>query len=151
MSWPEFFFTRRRLQLIKRFGGIPFVASFWLAEGLVLSLPIFDPTKTLFGMDPMVVVGLGSVLGSVGSYFAGAALTGLVWRWFRSSSASQLDEKQRDFYARVSKHRANVPPNPTQMNFSFDYYGEKVHSMSDYKAWLRRQRTMLKSRIFAIE
>jgi import inner membrane translocase subunit TIM23 len=150
MTWPEFFSLRRKIQLVQRLAGIPFVVAFWVAEGFVLSLPIFDPTKTIFDLDPMVVVGLGSVVGSIASYFVGTAISSLAWRLLRPHQVRQLDLKQKDFYARVSKYRANVPPNPTQMNFNFDFYGEKVRSVSDYRSWLRRQRQLVADRRFAV-
>lgn len=164
LSWDEFFRLRRRLQLMQRLSGIPFVFSFWVAEGAVLSLPIFDPTRTILEMDPMVIVGLASVAGSVASYFVGATLTGAVWRRLRSPASAQLDQvrrlsvrsdcgclqKQKDFYARITRYRANVPPNPTQMNFSFDFYGEKVRSVHDYRSWLRRQHRLAAERTFQV-
>lgn len=92
ISWSEFFSLRRRIQIIQRLAGIPFVFAFWAAEGFVLSLPIFDPTRTILEMDPMVVVGLASMTGSIASYFIGASFTGYVWRFFRSNLAHQLDQ-----------------------------------------------------------
>jgi hypothetical protein len=91
LTWSEFFRLRRRLQLIQRFGGIPFTFAFWAVEGVILSLPIFDPTKTIMQLDPMVIVGLVTVAGSVASYAIGVSLTGLAWRMIRSNLAKQLD------------------------------------------------------------
>lgn len=150
MNWDEFFKARRRLQLIQRISGVPFIFAFWLAEGAILSLPLFDPTKTILDMDPMVVVGLGTMIGSIASYAIGSGLSVLTWRYFRPNISQQLDQKQKDFYRRISKYRANVPPNPTQMNFNFDFYGEKIRSISDYRNWLRRQRKLITERQFAI-
>lgn len=151
INWTEFFQLRRRMQLFQRAAGIPFALGFLTAESAVLSLPIFDPTKIMFGMDPLVIVGLTTLLGSVGSYFSGVAISGFAWRKFRPNLAEQLNTKQKDFYSRISKHRANVPPNPTQMNFSFDYYGEKVRSVQDYRTWLRRQYKMKADRTFSLD
>lgn len=136
---------------MQRFSGVPFIFGFLTVESAVLSLPIFDPTKLMFGMDPLVVVGLSTITGSIASYLAGVAISGFVWRKAKPACASQLNEKQKDFYNRVSKYRANVPPNPTQMNFSFDYYGEKVHSVADYRTWLRRQYKMKAERHFSLD
>lgn len=91
MTWPDFFATRRRLQLLKRFAGIPFVVGFWAAEGFILSLPIFDPTKTILDVDPMVLVGLATIGGTLASYFVGASCTGWLWRVFKRDTAMLLD------------------------------------------------------------
>lgn len=149
MNWNEFFTLKRRLSWFKRFaGGIPATFVFLTAEGALLSLPIFDPTQPILGMDPLVVVGASTALGLVGSFFTGSALAGVTWRLIRPRLASQFDAHQRNFYTRITKYRANVPPNPTQMNFNFDFYGEKIASVKDYRHWLRRQREMLKERKF---
>lgn len=149
LSWNEFFRLRRRLTLFKRFaGGIPVLCAFFTAEGALLSLPLFDPTAPIFGVDPLVMVGLGTAVGAVASFAAGSAAAGLAWRLCSPLRASLFDAKQRSFYHRVSAFRANVPPNPTQMNFSFDFYGEKVASVQDYRRWLRRQKQLVSERQF---
>lgn len=149
MNWNDFFKYKKRLVWFKRFaGGVPATFAFLAAEGAVLSLPIFDPTQPILGVDPLVVVGASTAVGLLGSFFTGSALAGLAWRTLKPRLASQMDSHQKSFYARITKYRANVPPNPTQMNFSFDFYGEKIASVKDYRHWLRRQREMLKERKF---
>lgn len=150
LNWQEFFQLRRKLQIFQRAAGFPFVFGFLTAESAILSLPIFDPTRMMFGMDPLVMVGLSSLIGSIGSYFVGVTLSGFFWRKLRPELSEQLNIKQKDFYSRITKYRANVPPNPTQMNFSFDYYGEKVRSVEDYRKWLRRQNKMKLGRTFSL-
>lgn len=151
MSWDEFFKYKNRLIWFKRIaGGIPATMAFLTVEGTILSLPIFDPTQPILGLDPLVIVGAGTALGILGSFIAGSSTLGHAWRLFRPNLAAQLDSHQRDFYARITKYRANVPPNPTQMNFSFDFYGEKIASVKDYRIWLRRQREMINERKFKI-
>ena len=149
MSWNDFFRFRKRFTLFKRFaGGIPALAAFFTAEGALLSLPLFDPTAPILGIDPLVMVGLGTAVGAVASFSAGSALIGTAWRLLNPRRAAAFDARQRDFYARVTAHRANVAPNPTQLNFSFDFYGEKVASVGDWRRWLKRQREMIKERQF---
>ena len=151
MNWNDFFKLKRRLVWFKRLaGGVPVAFSFLAAEGALLSLPVFNPTQPILGMDPLVVVGASTALGLTASFFTGSALAGLAWKIIRPRLATQLDNHQRDFYARITKYRANVPPNPTQMNFSFDFYGEKIASVKDYRHWLRRQREMLNERKFKL-
>ena len=151
LSWPDFFKTRQRLVWLKRLGGgVPAVSMFLVGEGALLSMPVFDPTQPIFGLDPLVVVALGTFTGLAGSYFAGSAAAGWAFRLLKPRLAEALNARQRDFYTRITRYRANVPPNPTQMNFSFDFYGEKIRSVQDYRTWLRRQKKMLKERQFAL-
>ncbi len=91
MAWNDFFKARSRIKLIKRLGGIPFALSFFMAEGALLTLPIFDPTQTIMEVDPMVIVGMASVLGSIAAYFAGAAMTGITWRCMNKGKAQAMD------------------------------------------------------------
>lgn len=148
MKWSEFFKQRSRLAWMQRLAGIPAVFAFLTAEGALLSMPVFDPTQTVFGMDPLVAVGVTSLAGSIGSYFAGNALSSIIWRRLRPSIAREYDARMADFCRRITKYRANVPPSPTELNFSLDFYGEKVKSIGDYKTWLRRQNYLRNSRIF---
>ena len=151
INWNDFFRYKRRLVWFKRFsGGIPASIAFIGAEGALLSLPIFDPTQPILGLDPLVVVGASTALGLTASFFTGSALAGLAWRLFKPSLAAQMEAHQRNFYSRITKYRANVPPNPTQMNFNFDFYGEKIGSVKDYRNWLKRQREMIKERQFKL-
>ena len=117
MSWEEFFKKRARLATMKRWGGVPSIMAFIMTEGALLSLPIFDPTQTIMGVDPLVMIGLTTVGGTLASYLGGGALTGMLWRRFRPGIAQVMDAKQKDFYARIVRHRANVAPDPTKVNF----------------------------------
>ena len=149
MNWNDFFKYKKRLVWFKRFaGGVPATFAFLAAEGAVLSLPIFDPTQPILGMDPLVIAGASTAIGLLGSFFTGSAAAGLAWRMLRPKLAAQMDAHQKSFYTRITKYRANVPPNPTKMNFSFDFYGEKIASVKDYRHWLRRQKEMIKERRF---
>ena len=148
MSWEEFFKTRARLVTLRRWGSVPGMAAFVVAEGTLLSLPVFDPTQTIAGVDPLVMIGLTTFGGMLTSYLVGGALAGMLWRRFRPGTARLMDTKQKDFYERIVKHRVNVAPDPTKVNFAFDYYGEKINSVADYRQWLRKQRQLLRDRTF---
>lgn len=132
---------------MQRLAGIPVAFGFLMGETAFLSLPLFDPTKQVAGMDPLMAVGLGTIVGLIGSYGLGIGLASVALRYWRPSLQRQLDAKQADFYQRVVRYRANVPPNPTKINFAFDYYGEKVHSIPDYRNWLRRQYQLKRDRL----
>jgi hypothetical protein len=92
ITWSEFFKTRRKLQIFQRVAGVPFAFAFFTAESVVLSLPIFDPTKMMFGMDPLLVVGASTIGGSIASYFLGVALSGIVWRKLKPDLSQQLND-----------------------------------------------------------
>jgi import inner membrane translocase subunit TIM23 len=150
LTWDRFFRLRQRRVWLQRIGGVPAVLGFLVAESSLLSLPIFDPTQTFWGIDPLVTIALGTVGGCVASYGLGSMATGWLWSRLDPVRAAQMEACQRNFYARISKYRANVPPNPTQLSFSLDYYGEKIRSVRDYRRWLRKQRELKARRVFSL-
>lgn len=92
ITWSEFFKMRRKLQIFQRIAGVPFAFAFFTAESVVLSLPIFDPTKMIFGMDPLLVVGASTIGGSIASYFLGVTLSGIIWRKLKPDLSQQLND-----------------------------------------------------------
>lgn len=64
---------------------------FFAGELVFLSQPIFDPTMTIYGLDPIVALGLASITGLFGSYMATSALVRAVWRLLNRDRATALD------------------------------------------------------------
>lgn len=92
ISWRNFFAERRRLKSIQRVGGIPFVLAFWVAEGMVLSLPVFDPTTPIFGIDPIMLVAITGLGGTIASYVIGGSVMRGIFRWFKPNLTQQLEK-----------------------------------------------------------
>jgi Mitochondrial import protein Pam17 len=91
LTWPNFFKHRYRLKYYSFAGGIIGMCAFLCGEGVLLSQPLFDPTMTIFGMDPLIALGLGTLTGSFCSYSLSAALTKSIWRMINASLARQMD------------------------------------------------------------
>lgn len=51
----------------------------------------------------------------------------------------EVKQKEKIFYARIKKHRAD-PASSSPQNPIPDYYGEKIGSVKDYRRWLKDQR-----------
>ena len=149
LAWNDFFKMRKKLVTMQRVMGIPGLLGFLTAEAAVLSMPIFDPTATIFDLDPFIVITAATFAGSALSFIAAGTLTRQVWRLMNKDAARQMDVMQKDFYSRISKHRVNVPPNPTRVT-SVDFYGEKIHSVQDYRKWLRKQIKTRNDRVFKL-
>ena len=66
---------------------------------------------------------------------------------FKTSLLKIIDDKEKDFFKRLTKHRPkdikfiNVPGSGEVA--LPDYYGEKIHSINDYKSWIRSQRKFI--------
>lgn len=54
--------------------------------------------------------------------------------------ADILLQKEKSFYARIKRYRAD-PSASSPQNPIPDYYGEKIASVKDYRRWLKDQRT----------
>ncbi|MCJ1482113.1 TIM23 complex component [Schaereria dolodes] len=99
----------------------------------------------LFGLEPMMVLGLATVAsGAVGwllGPFVGNAVFGVVYRRVGGEIAS----KEKYFYQRVKRYRVD-PSHGSVSNPVPDYYGEKIDSVQAYRSWLRDQRAYNKKR-----
>lgn len=150
MPWSTFFALRQRLRWGRRLAGVPGVAAFFFGEGAVLSMPVFDPTQTVLGMDPLLAVGIASLVGAGASYLGAQALYSFLWKAFNRSRADAFEQRRADFCRRIVRHRANVPPSPTELNLSLDFYGDRIRSVADYRSWLRKQNQLRSNRIFKL-
>ncbi|MCJ1259539.1 hypothetical protein MMC24_007377 [Lignoscripta atroalba] len=103
----------------------------------------------MFGLDPMVVLGLATgACGAVGwllGPFVGNAVFGLWYRRFGGEIAVDPKQKEKDFYRRVKRYRVD-PSHGSASNPVPDYYGEKIDSVPAYRLWLRDQRAYNKKR-----
>lgn len=57
----------------------------------------------------------------------------------RKGWTKEIALKEKSFYARIKKYRAD-PSSSSPQNPIPDYYGEKVASVKDYRRWLKDQR-----------
>jgi len=98
LSWPDFFKYRSRLKYYGVAGGILGTLGFLSGETVLLSQPIFDPTMTILGMDPLIALGLGTLTGSFLSYTLGSALTKVFWRLTNADLARAMDSVNIKFH-----------------------------------------------------
>ena len=124
--------------------GIPGAAAGTLGFSLYAGTLKLEPTDAIFGLDPMVALGLGGVGCGVVGFFAGSFLSGVVWRLVRPTAAAQMDLRKTEFHEHVTRMRA--PPETLPISGGGvgvptpDFYGEKVTSVAGYREWLRKQR-----------
>lgn len=150
-EWNAFFAFRRRFKAAKRLCGIPGAAACIPLNYWLLSSPLIDPTTaTIFGADPIVFVGVSTVLAAAVGYWASSSLPSLYIKTFKRALAFEFNARQGDFYRRIVKHRANVPADPSRITSSIDLYGEKIHSVTDYKRWLRMHHAIKRNRVFNV-
>lgn len=91
LTWNEFFVLKKKLNNRKKLFGIPGVFAVLFAEGTVLSMPIFDPTFTVFGLDPVVFIGLSTIAACASGYYGSSILGNFAWRKWNSNIAKEMD------------------------------------------------------------
>lgn len=139
LNWEDFFKYRNQQKTSGRIFAIPAIAGFYCSELFMLNQPFYEPTMTILGYDFTAVLAVGTVVGTIGTWFIGSIMGRWIWRWRHNQLSTWMHSKQRDFYGRISKYRANAPPIPTQPTQNLDFHGEKIRSVSDYRTWLRKQ------------
>lgn len=95
-NWNDYFKLKKSLSWKCHIaGGVPAMVAFWFAEFAFLSLPIFDANATIFnGVDPMIAIGGGTIVGLTGSFFTGSAIAKQVWRLLNKSTSIEMDKVQ---------------------------------------------------------
>jgi hypothetical protein len=129
------------------FGGVPATLTFLSAQSAALSLPLFNPATAAPTLDPVMLLGMVALGGSLASFlFGGFAFRQIhAWKW--PLWHHKFREMEGEFARRVRRFRANVPPTPTQLTGT-DFYGEKVASLRGYRRWLRQQINLRSARQF---
>ncbi|KAF2405324.1 mitochondrial import protein Pam17 [Trichodelitschia bisporula] len=129
--------TRRRINLAC--SAVSGAAALVVGTGAALSADVDSVGAQALGLDPMIVLGLSGVVSAAGGWLAGPvvgnAVFRVVWRGWRGG----IEKKEKEFYARIKKHRVD-PSSSSISNPVPDYYGEKIGSVADYRRWLKDQR-----------
>ncbi|SMQ52403.1 unnamed protein product [Zymoseptoria tritici ST99CH_3D7] len=142
LTWDRFFALRRKRRWINL--GCSVVTAVG-AVGIfapMLAEQDFDTWGAqLSGLDPVIVLGISTFAIAAGGWLCGPSFgTAGFTLWAGQKGWTRLiAQKEKSFYARVKKYRADAssssPQNPIP-----DYYGEKIGSVKDYRRWLKDQR-----------
>ncbi|OQO08857.1 hypothetical protein B0A48_05747 [Cryoendolithus antarcticus] len=142
LTWNRFFELRRKRRWVST------GASVLTAVGtVVVAVPIINAQDIdtwgaqISGMDPMIVLGVTTIGVALLGWLAGPTFGNAgfgVWA-ARRGWKSAITEKEKSFYARIRRYRAD-PSASSPQNPIPDYYGEKIKSVQDYRRWLKDQR-----------
>ncbi|ORX74293.1 mitochondrial import protein Pam17 [Linderina pennispora] len=124
INWQEFFQLRKQRRLWERLAALP-----CSMLAVFASLPI-NPQTTLFGVDPIVILGGATMFCGVMGFAVGPSV-GRVWYKIGNRRLAQtLDQKEAESDPSFSSVNNPLP----------DFYGEKINSLQGYRKWLRKQR-----------
>ncbi|KAF9164652.1 TIM23 complex component [Actinomortierella ambigua] len=138
MDWNTYFAFRRTRRNYERAFMAPCALVGLGGAGYYFAQKEFDPTP-IFGMEQVVVYGFATVLAGVVGLGLGPVVGNAVFRTVNSKARPIMDVMDKEFFKHIVKNRADPSSNSVR-NPVPDFYGEKIKSVSEYRAWLRKQR-----------
>ncbi|CCH60389.1 hypothetical protein TBLA_0C05920 [Henningerozyma blattae CBS 6284] len=136
LTWPDFFKMRKYERRVN-VGASVFTAFLGCnLSWFYLSTLQIDPTQTLFGFDPLVVISGGLVASGCVGYLFGPLFGSQIFNLLHLKKLADFKIKNKEFLKHVIKNRVDA----SSQSFSNpvpDYYGERIGSLKDYKQWLR--------------
>ncbi|KAI1320965.1 TIM23 complex component [Mortierella claussenii] len=138
MDWNSYFTLRRTRRNYERALMVPCALAGTLGAGYYFAQRDFDPTP-IFGMDQIIVYGLGTVAAGVIGLAVGPVVGNMVFRARHSKAKPLVDSMDKEFRKHIVKNRADPRTNSVTSPLP-DFEGEKIKSVSDYRKWLRKQR-----------
>ncbi|KAF8938340.1 TIM23 complex component [Dissophora ornata] len=138
MEWNTYFAFRRSRRNYERVFMAPCALVGLVGAGYYFAQQDFDPTP-IFGMDQFMVYSIGTVAAGVVGLAAGPVVGNMVFRAANSKAKPLVDRMDKEFFKHIVKNRADPSANSVR-NPIPDFYGEKIKSVSEYRAWLRKQR-----------
>jgi len=106
----------------------------------VISIDNVETLATQYlGLDAMITMGIVFVTTVATGWLIGPFFGNAIFSMRFRSIKIPLQNKEKEFYTRIKKHRVD-PSRSSYQNPVPDYYGEKIGSVQDYRRWLKDQR-----------
>ncbi|KAI5358792.1 Putative mitochondrial import protein Pam17 [Septoria linicola] len=142
LTWNRFFDLRRKRRWINLgCSVVTAVATVGVAAPMLAQYDFDSWGAQISGLDPIIVLGISTFAIAAGGWLIGPTLGNLGFGMWASRRGWKVGiaEKEKSFYARVKRYRADAsassPQNPIP-----DYYGEKIGSVQSYRRWLKDQK-----------
>ncbi|KAF8949424.1 TIM23 complex component [Haplosporangium gracile] len=148
MDWNTYFALRKTRRNYERAFMVPSALVSLLGGGYYFAQRDFDPTP-IFGMDQVIVYGIGTVAAGLVGLAMGPVIGNSVFRAANSRAKPLVDRMDTEFLKHIARNRADPAANSIS-NPIPDYYGEKIKSVSEYRSWLRKQREFRRKSTFYV-
>ncbi|KAK5132279.1 hypothetical protein LTR08_009267 [Meristemomyces frigidus] len=142
LTWNRFFDLRRKRRYVNLVASLVTAFASVAVIGPIVAQQDLDTWGAqASGLDPFIVLGIAGIAIGAGGWLCGPSIgSGMFGLWAgRRGWNKAIAGKEKKFYARVVKHRAD-PSSSSPQNPIPDYYGEKIGSLKDYRRWLKDQR-----------
>ncbi|KAI0044032.1 mitochondrial import protein Pam17 [Auriscalpium vulgare] len=138
LSWTDYLAIRKGKRRWEQALTIPCVAGGLAGGAMFFGSLEMDASKPFMGIDPIFVLG-GGTLGCMGlGYLLGPIIGSTFWRLTHRRSMALIEARDREFHKRIVKMRAD-PTAQSYTNPVPDFYGEKIGSLHQYRQWLKDQ------------
>ncbi|KAM0701147.1 hypothetical protein Q7P35_011508 [Cladosporium inversicolor] len=142
LTWNRFFDLRRKRRFINLGASVvTAVITVGVAAPIIANQDIDTWGAQISGMDPFVVLGVTTFTVAIAGWMCGPTFGTAGFKLWagRRGWNKAIAEKEKSFYARIKRYRAD-PSSSSPQNPIPDYYGEKIASVKDYRRWLKDQR-----------
>ncbi|EPS39356.1 hypothetical protein H072_6840 [Dactylellina haptotyla CBS 200.50] len=145
LDWNSFLKLRKQKRRYNLAGSI-FCSMVTTTVGLnILGTQEIDPSKMIYGLDPLMVLGFGLIACGATGWLIGPVAGTQAFKLMNRRWLPEITKKEKEFFAHIKKNRVD----PSFQSFSNpvpDYYGEKIGSLSQYRQWLKDQRAYNRKR-----
>ncbi|EME39571.1 hypothetical protein DOTSEDRAFT_139391 [Dothistroma septosporum NZE10] len=142
LTWNRFFDLRKKRRWINLgCSGITAFTAVSLVTPLLAAQDFDSWGAQISGLDPIIVLGISTFAVAAGGWLCGPSFGSAMFTvWAARRGWNKLiAEKEKSFYARIKRYRAD-PSASSPQNPIPDYYGEKISSVKDYRRWLKDQK-----------
>ncbi|KAF3914620.1 hypothetical protein AA313_de0201555 [Arthrobotrys entomopaga] len=145
LDWNSFLKLRKQKRRYNLAGSI-FCSIVTSTVGLnILGTQEIDPSKMIYGLDPLMVLGFGLIACGATGWLIGPVAGTQAFKLMNRRWLPEITKKEKEFFNHIKKNRVD----PSFQSFSNpvpDYYGEKIGSLSQYRQWLKDQRAYNRKR-----
>ncbi|KAI8144450.1 mitochondrial import protein Pam17-domain-containing protein [Fennellomyces sp. T-0311] len=146
-TWDDYFKLRKKRRVYELVSCVPSTIAPAMGSISYFANLEIDPFTTFFGMDPVMASALATVGAGFAGFMAGPVVGNLLFKAMNNKLVPSMDRRDKEFYEHIKANRADARLNSIR-NPVPDYYGEKIQSVADYRAWLRKQREHYRKGVF---
>ncbi|SPN96619.1 related to Presequence translocated-associated motor subunit PAM17, mitochondrial [Cephalotrichum gorgonifer] len=146
LDWNTFFQLRKTRRHIQVLFSILGAGTCGTGGSWVLASGLAEPLVSLIPLDPFISMGMMAFASATLGWLLGPIMGSAVFNMWHRRLKPQIAAKEREFFARVKRHRVD-PRTSSVGNPVPDFYGEKVSSVSGYRQWLKDQRAYNRKRM----
>ncbi|KAI8646420.1 mitochondrial import protein Pam17 [Parasitella parasitica] len=146
-TWNDYFKLRKKRRVYEVASYLP--STVGPAAGTLtyfLQMQV-DPLTKVLGMDPLMAAVASTLAAGFGGFLMGPVVGNALFKLMNGKVVQAMDVRDKEFYEHIKKNRADARLNSIR-NPVPDYYGEKIQSVQDYRAWLRKQREHYRKGVF---